>query len=69
MPAVANTNIAEQDQNTDPSNKLGQETSKTTQILGTEYHYRGKDKRILVRIIGDVKPSTAKRFEPVAANS
>lgn len=108
------TNIAEQDENTDPNDKLGrpggytsrasadvpggnaeadkysidrglvvevfatvedadarskyiQETLKATQILGTEYHYRGKDKRILVRITGDVKPSQAKKFESVAA--
>lgn len=108
------SNIAEQDEDTDPNDKLGrpggytsrasadvpggdkqadkysidrglvvevfatvedadarakfiQETLKSMQILGTEYHYRGKDKRILVRIVGAVKPSTAKRFEPVAA--
>jgi hypothetical protein len=32
-----------------------------------EYHYRGKDKRILVRISGKVKPSQAKKFETAVA--
>ncbi len=47
--------------------KYIQETLKTMQILGTEYHYRGKDKRILVRISGKVKPSQAKKFEIAVA--
>lgn len=49
----------------DARSKYIQDTLKTMQILGTEYHYRGKDKRILVRISGKVKPSQAKKFEAV----
>lgn len=108
------TNIAEQDENTDPNEQLGrpggylsrasadlaggnkeadkysierglvvevfatveetdirakyiQTARQQIELLGKEYHYRGKDRRILVRITGEVKPSVAKTFEPVAA--
>lgn len=40
-----------------------QETLKAAQILGTEYHYRPADRRILVRLTGTVKPSQANRYE------
>lgn len=38
------------------------------QILGTEYHYRPADRRILVRLTGKVKPSAAKPFETAVAS-
>ena len=108
------SNIAEQDENTDPNDKLGrpgqytsrasadapggdkdaekydidrglvvevfatagdadarstyiQDALKSAQILGTEYHYRPTDRRILVRLTGKVKPSQAKKFEDAVA--
>lgn len=108
------SNTAEQDENTDPNDKLGrpgqytsrasadvpggdkdaekygidrglvvevfatagdadarstyiQDALKGAQILGTEYHYRPADRRILVRLTGKVKPSQAKKFEDAVA--
>lgn len=47
----------------DARSKYIQDTLKQMQVLGTEYHYRAADKRILVRLTGKVKPSQAKKFE------
>jgi hypothetical protein len=51
------------EEDADARSKYIQDTLKTLQILGTEYHYRSVDRRILVRITGKVKPSLAKQFE------
>jgi hypothetical protein len=51
----------------DARSKFIQDTLKAAQILGTEYHYRPADKRILVRLTGKVKPSEAKKFEQAVA--
>ncbi|MEH0820907.1 MULTISPECIES: hypothetical protein [unclassified Micromonospora] len=108
------SNVAEQDENTDPNDKLGrpgqytsrasadvpggdkdsekygidrglvvevfatagdadarstfiQDALKNVQFLGTEYHYRPADQRVLVRLTGKVKPSQAKKFEDAVA--
>ncbi|WP_255541043.1 hypothetical protein [Micromonospora sp. 4G55] len=37
------------------------------QILGTEYHYRAAQGRVLVRVSGKVKPSQAKKIEMAVA--
>lgn len=47
----------------DTRSKFIQDSLKSIQILGTEYHYRPADKRVLVRLSGKIKPSVAKQFE------
>ncbi|TDB97335.1 hypothetical protein E1091_08545 [Micromonospora fluostatini] len=37
-------------------------------ILGTEYHYRADQGRVLVRVTGKVKPSAAKKIEQAVAD-
>ncbi|WP_346533859.1 hypothetical protein [Micromonospora sp. DPT] len=37
------------------------------QMLGTEYHYRADEGRVLVRVSGKVEPSQAKKIEAVLA--
>ncbi|WP_328381133.1 hypothetical protein OHQ88_27915 [Micromonospora zamorensis] len=44
-----------------------QDALEGAQILGTEYHYRPADRRILVRLTGKVKPSQAKKFADAVA--
>ncbi|MEV4212178.1 hypothetical protein [Micromonospora sp. NPDC049662] len=36
---------------------------KAAPILGTEYHYRTDNGRVLVRVSGKVKPTAAKKVE------
>ncbi|MEU7752837.1 hypothetical protein [Micromonospora sp. NPDC049171] len=43
--------------------KFIQEALKNMPILGTEYHYRADDGRVLVRVSGKVKPTQAKKIE------
>ncbi|WP_433532720.1 hypothetical protein ACQPYA_12255 [Micromonospora sp. CA-263727] len=45
-----------------------QDALKSLPILGTEYHYRADDGRVLVRVSGKVKPSAAKRIEQVVTD-
>jgi hypothetical protein len=40
---------------------------KALPILGTEYHYRADEGRVLVRVSGKVKPSQAKNIEAAVA--
>lgn len=47
----------------DRRSKFIQDTLKNMQMLGTEYHYRTDQGRVLVRVSGKVKPSLAKRVE------
>ncbi|MET8310688.1 hypothetical protein [Micromonospora sp. NPDC005173] len=51
----------------DRRSKFIQDTLKNMQILGTEYHYRADQGRVLVRVSGKVKPSLAKKVEAAAA--
>jgi hypothetical protein len=44
-----------------------QDTLKNMRILGTEYHYRADQGRVLVRVSGKVKPSLAKKVEAALA--
>jgi hypothetical protein len=44
-----------------------QDTLKSMQILGTEYHYRAGGGAVLVRVSGKVKPSVAKKVEAAVA--
>lgn len=37
-------------------------------FLGTEYHYRTGEGKVLVRISGKVKPSIAKKIEEAIAS-
>ena len=45
-----------------------QESLKSMPILGTEYHYRADEGRVLVRVTGKMKPSAAKKIEQAIAN-
>ena len=47
----------------DARSKFIQTTLKCMQMLGTEYHYRADQGRVLVRVSGKVKPSLAKKVE------
>lgn len=47
--------------------KYIQDALRNAPILGTEYHYQPADKRILVRLTGEVKPSAAKAYEAAVA--
>ncbi|WP_435589980.1 hypothetical protein [Micromonospora aurantiaca (nom. illeg.)] len=47
--------------------KFIQDTLKSMQLLGTEYHYRADKGRALVRVSGKVKPSQAKMIETAVA--
>ncbi|MFY1681658.1 hypothetical protein ACN265_09040 [Micromonospora sp. WMMD730] len=40
-----------------------QESLKSMPILGTEYHYRTDEGRVLVRVSGKVKPSASTKIE------
>ncbi|MFF0316659.1 hypothetical protein ACFYPH_18790 [Micromonospora sp. NPDC005252] len=51
----------------DRRSKFIQDTLKSMQILGTEYHYRADQGRVLVRVSGKVKPSLAKKVETALA--
>ncbi|TNH30884.1 hypothetical protein FHG89_04995 [Micromonospora orduensis] len=51
----------------DRRSKFIQDTLKSMQILGTEYHYRADQGRVLVRVSGKVKPSLAKKVETAMA--
>ncbi|GAA2532639.1 hypothetical protein [Pilimelia columellifera] len=44
-----------------------QDALKDTPALGEEWHYRPKDRRVLVRVSGKVKPSMAKQVETVVS--
>lgn len=44
-----------------------QDMLKSMQMLGTEYHYRVDQGRVLVRVSGKVKPSLAKKVEVALA--
>ena len=45
-----------------------QEMVKNMPALGTEYHYRADQGRVLVRVSGHVKPSQAKKVEETLAS-
>ena len=47
----------------DRRSKYIQDTLKKMPMLGTEYHYRANQGRVLVRVSGKVKPSLAKKVE------
>ncbi|MGV9977035.1 hypothetical protein ACWDUH_05100 [Micromonospora wenchangensis] len=47
----------------DRRSKFIQESLKSMPILGTEYHYRTDEGRVLVRVSGKVKPSASKKIE------
>ncbi|MEU4814899.1 hypothetical protein AB0G03_04525 [Micromonospora aurantiaca] len=51
----------------DRRSKFVQDTLKSMQMLGTEYHYRADQGRVLVRVSGKVKPSLAKKVEAAVA--
>ncbi|MGW5670985.1 hypothetical protein ACWEVO_24065, partial [Micromonospora sp. NPDC003776] len=51
----------------DGRSKYIQDTLKNMRILGTEYHYRADQGRVLVRVSGKVKPSLAKKVEAALA--
>lgn len=51
----------------DARSKFIQDSLKSVQILGTEYHYRADEGRVLVRVTGRVKPSAAKKVEQAVA--
>ena len=51
----------------DRRSKFIQDTLKNMQMLGTEYHYRADQGRVLVRVSGKVKPSLAKKVEATLA--
>ncbi|MGC4755581.1 hypothetical protein [Micromonospora trifolii] len=46
--------------------KYIQDSLKSMPILGTEYHYRADQGRVLVRVSGKVKPTQAKKIEAAA---
>ncbi|PWR08974.1 hypothetical protein DKT68_13340 [Micromonospora acroterricola] len=43
--------------------KYIQDSLRSMPILGTEYHYRADQGRVLVRVSGKVKPTQAKKIE------
>lgn len=47
--------------------KYIKDLQKNAPILGTEYHYRADQGRVLVRVSGTVKPSLAKKIEAALA--
>ncbi|MCO1597399.1 hypothetical protein M8C17_19795 [Micromonospora sp. RHAY321] len=51
----------------DRRSKFIQDTLKSMQILGTEYHYRAGGGAVLVRVSGKVKPSVAKKVQAAVA--
>lgn len=51
----------------DRRSKFIQDTLKNMPMLGTEYHYRADQGRVLVRVSGKVKPSLARKVEAALA--